>query len=113
MSEHLEQAALIEWTEYKGHPYNLIFAIPNGGFRNKRTAAILKKEGVKAGVPDLFLPVAASGFNGLFIEMKYGRNNPTDNQNKKMQEFRTQGYACQVCWSWHEARQTIDHYLNR
>ena len=52
--EHQEQKTLIKWCEYKGHPYNLIFAIPNGGQRHKAVAAKLKAEGVKSGVPDLF-----------------------------------------------------------
>ena len=35
----------------------LLHAIPNGGKRDKVTAAKLKAEGVKAGIPDIFLPV--------------------------------------------------------
>ena len=33
--------------------------------------------GVKAGVPDLCLPVPMNGYAGLYIEMKYGSNKPT------------------------------------
>lgn len=42
-----------------------IIAIPNGGWRDIRTAARLKAEGVTPGVPDLFIPEW-----GVFIEMK-------------------------------------------
>ena len=48
----------------------LLFHIPNGGRRDTAEAANLKKQGVKPGVPDLFLPVARGGYHGLFIEMK-------------------------------------------
>lgn len=51
MSEHDQQVAVVEWYDLNGIP---VFAIPNGGIRHKRTAAMLKAEGVKAGVPDLF-----------------------------------------------------------
>ena len=47
-----------------------MFHIPNGGSRNKLEASNLKKQGVKAGVPDLFLPVGRGSYHGLFIELK-------------------------------------------
>lgn len=112
MSEHLEQAALIVWTQLKGHPYSLIFAIPNGGARHPRTAAFLKAEGVKPGVPDLMLPVAAGGYHGLFIEMKFGRNPPTKEQKEKLAALQEQGYACHVCYGWEAARGVIEDYLS-
>ena len=47
-----------------------LHAIPNGGARDARVGAMLKAEGVKRGVSDLFLPFAARGRHGLYIEMK-------------------------------------------
>ena len=41
MSEHDEQVAVVEWCDLNGIP---VFAIPNGGMRCKRTAALLKAE---------------------------------------------------------------------
>ncbi len=55
---------------------SLMHAIPNGGARgndsqtNKIRGAMLKAEGVKKGVPDIFLPVPLNGYHGLYIEMK-------------------------------------------
>ena len=60
-SEHEEQVALFEWAEWNKRQYpelELMFAIPNGGQRHVVVAKKLKDEGVKAGVPDIFLPVA-------------------------------------------------------
>ncbi len=51
--------------------------MPNGGKRDKATAAVLKRQGVKAGVPDIMLPAARAGYHGLYIELKAGENTTT------------------------------------
>ena len=63
-SEHSEQVGFVRWFRTKW-PRVLIFAIPNGGKRNITTAKLLVKEGVVAGVPDLFIPAW-----GIWVEMK-------------------------------------------
>ena len=83
MSEHDEQAALFEWATWHTSQcpeLGLLFAIPNGGHRHPVVAARLKAEGVRAGVPDICLPVARKGYHGLFVELKFGRNKPTPAQ---------------------------------
>ena len=42
----------------------------------------MKRQGVKAGVPDICLPVARNGYHGLYIELKAGKNKATKNQEK-------------------------------
>jgi len=84
-SESNEQIALFQWVSYQLKRYpelELLYHIPNGGHRYATTAKRLKAEGVKAGVPDLCLPVARGGYYGLYIEMKAGKNKPTDYQGK-------------------------------
>lgn len=46
------------------------FHVPNGEHRHKAVAVRLKAQGVKAGVPDVLLPVRAGGFVGLVLELK-------------------------------------------
>ena len=61
------QETLFNWAQYQYARYpelELLYHIPNGGKRDARTAANLKRQGVKAGVPDLHLPVALGGPNG-------------------------------------------------
>ena len=55
MSEADEQRVVVEWCDWMRIP---VFHIPNGGSRHKAEAARLKAQGVKAGVPDLCIPVA-------------------------------------------------------
>ena len=76
-TESQEQAALIDWCRLDPRT-DCIFAIPNGANKSRAAAAKFKREGLKPGVPDLFLPVPVNfGLDaepewkhGLFIEMK-------------------------------------------
>ena len=83
-SEAREQSALFGWLEWYGNicpEVKLAYHIPNGGSRNVIEARNLKLQGVKAGVPDICLPVPRGGYHGMYIEMKYGKNTTTDAQN--------------------------------
>ena len=75
-TEHEEQRQLVSWFR-KTYPGVRIFAIPNGGMRNKTTAMKLKAEGVSPGVPDLFIPAWA-----LWIEMKRQRGGSVSFEQK-------------------------------
>ena len=117
-TEHNLQTECVKWFRLQ-YPQikDLLFAIPNGGQRNKIVAAKLKAEGVVAGVPDLFLAVPEHDRDlgyvnfGLFIEMKIKPNKPTPNQQKMMDVFRDNGYQCVVCYSFDEFRKIVQAYL--
>lgn len=114
--EHAEQKALIDWWEvacrYYGVPAECLFAIPNGGFRHISVAKKLKDEGVRSGVPDLFLACGRGSYKGLFIEMKKRDGGVvSDKQKKLMSILRLQGYAAHVCHGWNEAANLIKKYL--
>lgn len=114
MSEAQEQIALIHWAEIQKGKYPelaLLYHIPNGGGRHPAEAAQLKRQGVKAGVPDLCLPVARGGYNGLYIELKVGRNKPTESQAGWIERLNKQGYRAVTCWGWIAARDEIMAYL--
>ena len=114
-SEATEQEIVINWCEYNSprHPeLKLIYHVPNGGSRNQLEAVNLKRQGVKAGVPDLNLPVALNGFHGLYIEMKFGKNKTTEKQKWWLEQLQQQGYKTAVCYGADEAIDTIKEYLN-
>ena len=113
-TESQEQQALFEWAEtmeYKYPELKLMYHIPNGGLRNKTVAAKLKLEGVKSGVPDIFLPVAKLNFHGLYIEIKAEKGKLSENQKKWHEKLRNQGYRAITCWGWEEAKTMIESYL--
>ena len=108
------QESLFIWAQYqyaRSPELELLYHIPNGGKRDARTAANLKRQGVKAGVPDLHLPVARGGYNGLYIELKVGSNKPTQLQKKWLSSLNKQGYLAVVCYSWQEAAEQLINYL--
>lgn len=82
-----------------------------GRKRDKRTAVALKRQGVKAGVPDICLPVARNGYHGLYIELKAGKNKATKNQEKWQVFLNDQGYYAVICYGWREAAKVIEEYL--
>lgn len=115
-SESGEQVALFCWAALHVELYpelRLLFAIPNGGLRNKITAARMKAEGVKSGVPDTFLPVNRGKWHGLFIELKrHGKHHISAEQAQWMIDLRAQGFAACVCVGWEAARDMLVSYLN-
>ncbi|WP_434794402.1 hypothetical protein TPDSL_13810 [Terrisporobacter petrolearius] len=113
--ESVEQEIVISWCNIQSCAYKeleLIHHVPNGGKRNRLEAAALKRQGVKAGVPDLSLPVARNNFHGLYIEMKVGSNTCTDNQKEWLRRLKEEGYMCKVCYGADEAIGIIKEYLN-
>ena len=116
-TESQHQRALVAWAALAthrwvpGHIGDYLIAIPNGGARRKVEAAILKAEGVKAGVSDLFLAVPASHKHGLWIEMKADAGIVSTPQGQWIALMRQAGYMAEVCWDWEDARSLILYYL--
>jgi hypothetical protein len=114
--ESVEQEALFQWVavmERQIPELALLHHIPNGGFRFKSTAAAMKRQGVRPGVPDLCLPVARGRFHGLDIELKRKGEGKatTENQDWWISALRAEGYRVEVCEGWEAARETILGYL--
>ncbi len=115
-SESVEQTTLFRWAVFMENKYpelKLMFHVPNGGKRDKLTATKLKAEGVKAGVPDIELPVGRGGYFGLFVEMKVGRNKTSAHQDEWIAELKRQGYMTAVCYGWEDASRLIEGYLSQ
>jgi hypothetical protein len=115
VAEDFEQELVIRWSIGQAETWpelELLHAIPNGGFRSKRTAALLKRTGVKSGVPDLSLPVARGGFHGLYIEMKRTDGGRVSQEQKAWHiALRAQGYMVVVCCGHEQAIAVIRDYL--
>ena len=114
-TEHEEQASLIRWAELRQAEWPelaLLHAIPNGGDRHRVTAAKLKAEGVRPGVPDLCLPVPRGGWHGLYIELKTRTGRASKDQRRWIAALRRLGYRAEICRGWEAARVVIENYLS-
>ena len=112
LTESQQQSESVDWFREQYPQYILLFyAVPNGGYRSKRTSATMQREGQLSGVPDLVLAVPKNGFHGLYIEQKIKGNKPTENQLNVMAALTSQGYCCKVVYSLDEFKKTIESYL--
>ncbi len=114
LNEHEEQVRLFEEAVDKGKEWpelSLLFAIPNGGFRFTTVAGQMRAEGVKAGVPDVFLPVARRGWHGLFLELKTREGVAQKHQKRWHKALRAQGYRVEIARGWKQAWEILLDYL--
>ena len=113
-SEHAEQVAVIQWWDRAcrvyGFPPYVLMAIPNAGKRSYAAAAWMKAEGLRSGVPDMFLAIPRVALGGLWIEMKRGKNKP-DAKQEEVMAYLSLRYAVRVCYSAEEAIATIKEWM--
>jgi hypothetical protein len=121
--EDTEQALVFEWASYNPK-LRWMFAIANGshlaGDSKQRAIqmARLKKQGLKPGVSDIFLPVQSnieSVYCGLFIEMKRrkvdGPSKVSLDQAVFVEAMENAGYKAVICYGADEAIAAIQEYL--
>ena len=115
MKRHLEddlQSACITWFDYQFPKLkNLLFHVPNGGNRNIREAARLKKQGVRSGVSDLILLVPNNEYHGLCIELKSYQGKLSINQSNWIELVRKNNYCAIVVNSFEAFKFVIENYL--
>lgn len=107
---HIEsniQQAVVKWFRMQ-YPRFIIAAVPNGGFRNAREAAIMQREGVLAGFADL---VVIARRNVLFLEMKTTKGQQSDKQKEFQNKVSNLGFEYIVCRSFEQARLAIERWL--
>lgn len=112
-SEYQEQVDLIAWCDT--HPdrrLHLIYSHLNGMRTNIGAAKKAKASGARKGIPDLFLPVASRGFNGLYIELKRAKGGSLSPEQKEwMALLKGQGYECVRCNGAEAAKVALLQYL--
>ena len=98
------QAAVAELLDMLGWLY---CHVPNGGKRNLREAARLKRMGVKAGIPDVLIFEPTIHGHGLAIELKVKPNRVTPEQLATMKALGERGWAWQPCYSMSDVMEAL------
>ena len=112
--EHDLQTAIFAWANMQAGncpALKYLFAIPNGGQRHPAVAMRLKAEGVKRGVPDVFLPLPVNNYHGLFMEVKIFPNKCTLEQKEFLNFLDMEGYATIVVYSLEQAILAFNKYF--
>ena len=108
------QKTCIAWfrAQYPDHAL-MLFAVPNGGGRSRIESAIMKGEGVTAGVADLILLEARGGYGSLCIEMKTrdkaSKQRPSQKAWQEVAERAGNRYV--VIRSFEAFRATVSEYM--
>ena len=111
VTEHQIQSAFFQWWDLH-HRSPLCWAIPNGGKRHIGVARKLKTEGVRSGVPDVFIAIPAGIWHGLFLEFKTRTGQISASQKIYHQALTEQNYRVLVVRSFEEAVDSVEKYLN-
>ena len=113
--EDKHQVALFDWARaaMRAHPeLALLFAVPNGQARSPGVGRALKRGGVKAGVPDVCLPVARHGYGSLWIELKRpGKHTVSEGQAWWVEQLNEHGQRAVIAVGWDQARDQLLEYL--
>lgn len=98
-TERQVQRAVVNGLRRQGY---LVFAIPNGGTRNRNEAIQMKLDGVTSGIPDLFA-IGAAG-KPCWLEVKRPKGGRlSENQKWAISALRERGQPVAVVTSYDEA----------
>jgi hypothetical protein len=110
------QVAVMDYLRYQ-YPQVLSVHVANERATSPRSGALLKRKGVKAGMPDILIFSSrwmedfSRSFYGLAIELKCGRNKPTPAQVEVIDRLGGAGWLVKVCYTFEDAKLIIDSYL--
>lgn len=113
--EGLIQKECIRWFRLQYPTLSpLLFAVPNGGTRNEKEAAELKRQGVVAGVADLILlkPSKDRQFSALCVEMKSRTGKQSLSQISWEKHAKSHGNRYEVVRSVEKFVELVKEHLN-
>jgi hypothetical protein len=105
ISEETIHVSILEWMRLVLPPGSLIWHTPNGGSRDVREAAKLKKMGVVPGIPDLV--VFMDGAFAFSLEVKAQAGRLSAEQHGVHAVMRRLGFKVAVVRGIDEARQAL------
>ena len=104
------QHRVISYLQYQ-HPTILFAHVPNEGKRTIFERYKFKYLGGKAGIPDLLIFKTNKKYSGLAIELKVGRNKPTEFQIQWLEWLKQCGWETHVLYNFDDVKSVLDLYF--
>lgn len=109
--DHL-QHAVMNYLKHQ-YPYAYSIHVPNEGKRSRFEQFKFKYLGGVSGVPDI-LVFYDNGFNcGLAIELKWGSNKPTSNQQNALKSLKNANWEVHWLNDFDKTKEVIDEYFKK
>lgn len=110
--EQIDHINLVNWFEFQFPDLaNDFHHFANERRCSAQQGRLLKRMGVKKGVPDFFLALPIDGYAGFWLELKVGKNKVTKEQQEFLSRKTQRGYLCAACWGFESAKELILTYL--
>ena len=97
----VQYASLFPWGQY-------LHSIPNGATKRM---GMMKKNGMRKGVSDLFLAYPTKRYHGMYIEVKFGNRPLRKEQEEWLDMVEAVGYAAAVIREEDDIERVFDYYL--
>ena len=110
-SEDAQQKHFFDYVRAINKPhYQVIHSIPNGSYKkSKYQQSLFKQTGLLKGAWDVFVPIPAGGYSGLYLEFKW-----TTTLSKEQEWFRdtlSGFYRFEVVYTAKQAVRVLENYL--
>lgn len=89
-----------------------IYGMAHEGDLTKAARYRVRMQGVVNGQPDLILPVPSGSYGALYIELKWGGNDITQDQFDFLRHMERMGNAVTVEWSLETVKARVLEYLS-
>ena len=110
--EDLLQEACVVYLKLQ-YPKMVHFHVPNEGKRTKFERFKAKVLGIRPGVSDLIIIEPNKDYNGLAIEFKSKKGNPTLAQKKFLIDVKEKRFLPKVIDNFDDFKELIDFYVSR
>lgn len=87
--------------------------VPNEGKRRGKTGIQTVYKGLKSGVPDCLIFESTQEYKGLAIELKVGRNTPTESQIEWKAKLISRGWAWELAYDIDQVISIVKQYYNK
>jgi len=111
--EQILQVNLMAWIEHN-YPEVIddVYHFANERKCSIQQGRLLKRMGVRPGVADIFISVSRGTFKGAWIELKEGKDKPSQAQKEFLARMTVNGYFCACVTGLEAAQAVIKTYLS-